>query len=94
VVHHANAKSAVLSVFFGREIKLEVRDDGVGFVVPKSPTDFTSSGHFGLLGIRERADLIGAKLELESEAGSGTRLAVRLTDFSSDLQPKKARSGS
>jgi len=94
VVHHAKAKYAVLSVFFDREIRLEVKDDGVGFVVPKSPTDFTSSGHFGLLGIRERADLIGAKLELESEAGSGTRLAVRLTDSSSDSLPKKARSRS
>jgi signal transduction histidine kinase len=80
VVHHANARSAVLSVFFGREIKLEVRDDGVGFVVPKSPTDFAPSGHFGLLGMRERADLIGGTLEVESEPGQGTWLMVRLPD--------------
>jgi len=46
--------------------------------MPKSPTDFAPSGHFGLLGIRERADLIGARLEVESAPGKGTRLKVRL----------------
>ncbi len=94
VVHHANAKHAVLSISFEKEVRLEVIDDGVGFTVPKSPTDFAPSGHFGLLGIRERADLIGARLELHSEAGSGTRLSVRLADASSHSQRKKSRSSS
>jgi signal transduction histidine kinase len=94
VVHHANARHAVLSIRFEKEVKLEVTDDGVGFTVPKSPTDFAPSGHFGLLGIRERADLIGARLELESEAGSGTRLCIRLADAPSHSQRKKARSKS
>ena len=80
VVHHAKAKQATLSIGFDREVRLEVADDGIGFPVPKSPTDFAPSGHFGLLGIRERADLIGAKLEVQSEAGYGTHLSVRLTD--------------
>ena len=78
VVRHAKAKHADLQIDFSKEIKLEVTDDGVGFDVPKSPTDFAPSGHFGLLGIRERADLIGAKLEVQSEAGRGTRLLVHL----------------
>jgi signal transduction histidine kinase len=89
VVHHAKAKHVILQVVFNREIKLEVTDDGVGFNVPKSPTDFAPSGHFGLLGIRERADLIGAKLEVQSEAGHGTRLIVHLP-FSSRQPRKKA----
>ena len=84
VVHHAKAKHATLLIGFDKEIKLEVTDDGIGFSVPKSPTDFAPSGHFGLLGMRERADLIGARLEVQSaqspkgEAGRGTRLSVRL----------------
>jgi len=78
VVHHAKAKRAVLHIAFEKEIKLELTDDGIGFSVPKSPTDFAPSGHFGLLGMRERADLIGARLEVRSEAGRGTRLSVRL----------------
>lgn len=79
VVHHANAKQAFLQISFEEhEVKLEVRDDGVGFEMPKSPTDFAPSGHFGLLGIRERTDLIGGRLEVQSDAVGGTRLSVRL----------------
>lgn len=78
IVHHAKAKHADVRIDFDKEIKLEVTDDGVGFSVPKSPTDFAPSGHFGLLGMGERADLIGARLEVQSEAGRGTRLSVRL----------------
>jgi len=76
VAHHAQARHATLHIAFDKDIKLEVTDDGVGFSVPKSPTDFAPSGHFGLLGMRERADLIGARLEVQSEAGRGTRLIV------------------
>lgn len=78
VVHHAKAKRAAIHITFDKEIKLEVTDNGVGFSVPKSPTDFAPNGHFGLLGMRERADLIGARLEVQSEAGHGTQLFVRL----------------
>ena len=88
VLHHAQAKHAVLSIEFGSEIKLEVRDDGIGFTVPKSPTEFAPSGHFGFLGMRERADLIGGKLDVHSESGKGTRLAVTLA-ASRDQKRKK-----
>lgn len=88
VVHHAKAKHVVLSIVFDEEIKLEVRDDGIGFNMPKSPTDFARSGHFGLLGIRERADLIGGRLEVQREAGGGTVLLVRLA-HATGLQREK-----
>ncbi|HLO14975.1 MAG TPA: ATP-binding protein, partial [Anaerolineales bacterium] len=94
VLHHANAKHAALSISFEKEVKLEVWDDGIGFAVPKSPTDFAPSGHFGLLGIRERADLIGARLELESEIGQGTRLSVRLAESAVHSSRKKSRTRS
>ena len=82
VVRHAKANHAVVSIHFDDEIKLEVRDNGVGFTVPKSPTDFAHNGHFGLLGMRERADLIGGRLEVQSEAKQGTSLSVRLENIS------------
>ncbi|HSD83060.1 MAG TPA: ATP-binding protein, partial [Anaerolineae bacterium] len=79
IVRHANAQHAFLGINFGiDEIKLEAQDNGVGFQMPKSPTDFAPGGHFGLLGIHERADLIGGQLEVQSTAGQGTRLSVRL----------------
>jgi signal transduction histidine kinase len=78
IVHHAQANRAGINITFGKEIELEVMDDGIGFDVPKSPTAFAPGGHFGLLGMRERADLIGARLNVQSEAGGGTRLSLRL----------------
>jgi signal transduction histidine kinase len=78
VVRHAQAKHASVHIAFDKGVKLEVADDGMGFRVPSSPTEFASSGHFGLLGMRERAELIGARLEVQSEARRGTRLVVRL----------------
>jgi signal transduction histidine kinase len=79
ILRHSKAKHVDLNITFGvHEIILDIRDDGIGFQTPKSPTDFAPSGHFGLLGMRERADLIGARLEVQSEAGKGTRLTVRV----------------
>jgi two-component system sensor histidine kinase UhpB len=80
VVRHAHAERATLRVEFGeKEIILEVKDEGIGFQMPTLPTDLAPEGHFGLLGIRERADLIGGRLEVQSAPGEGTRLAVRLS---------------
>ncbi|MBI5953656.1 MAG: hypothetical protein HY865_18535 [Chloroflexi bacterium] len=79
VVRHAKASRVTLNINFSEhEIKLEITDDGIGFVMPKSPTDFATSGHFGLLGMRERSELIGGRLEIKSEAGVGTQVSVRL----------------
>jgi len=94
VVHHAKASHAALNITFEQEIQLEVTDNGVGFHVPTSPTDFAPSGHFGLLGMRERADLIGARLEVRSatsskeNSGRGTRLSVCLPNSSNNSNRK------
>lgn len=79
VVKHSKATRANLSIrYVDSEITLAITDNGNGFVAPASPTEFAPNGHFGLLGIHERADLIGARLEIESAVGKGTRLTVRL----------------
>jgi signal transduction histidine kinase len=46
--------------------------------VPKNPSDFAPSGHFGLLGLYERAELIGATLKILSASGQGTHLHIIL----------------
>ncbi|MBI2331894.1 MAG: hypothetical protein HYU84_07025, partial [Chloroflexi bacterium] len=79
VIKHSRATRADLTIGFeDAEITLVVKDNGSGFVAPDSPTEFAPNGHFGLMGIHERADLIGARLEIESALGKGTRLEVRL----------------
>lgn len=78
-VKHSRATRADLKISFGGSaIQMTVSDNGTGFPVPNSPTEFATRGHFGLLGVHERADLIGATLEIESAPGKGTRLTLRL----------------
>lgn len=77
IVRHAHASGANLNINFGvNEVKLEVVDNGIGFEPPASPTDFAHNGHFGLLGMKERADLIGAEFTVESRVRSGTKISV------------------
>jgi two-component system sensor histidine kinase UhpB len=79
VVRHSQARHAALHVsFLENEVTLDISDDGIGFQVPNGLTDLAPSGHYGLLGMRERADLIGAQFELESAPGKGTKIRVRL----------------
>jgi len=89
VVRHAQARSAVLKLeYSGAALALEVSDDGVGFQPPRYPTDLASHGHFGLLGMHERADLIGASMLLESQPGAGTRIRVQVP---LSIAPRSAR---
>ena len=53
-------------------LELEIRDDGQGF----EPGIVTGAGHYGLLGMRERARLVGGTLEIESGTGRGTRIRL------------------
>ena len=52
----------------------EVSDKGPGFDVRQRPRQ----GHLGLAGMRERAELLGGRLELESSPGAGTRVRAFL----------------
>ncbi len=78
IVRHSRATWAqVVLRFEAHQVTLEVRDNGQGFRVPESPAEFAHQGHYGLLGMHERAELIGASLSLASTPGQGT--VVRLT---------------
>jgi signal transduction histidine kinase len=72
-VKHASARlvSALLE-YDESSVRLSVTDDGCGF----RPQDANSSGHFGLLDLRERAHSMGCTLQVESEPGAGTRVAI------------------
>ncbi len=83
VSRHAHAGQASLSISYTPSaVILRVDDDGVGFNMPENPSEYSVSGHYGLLGLHERADLIGASLEIKSSPGKGTRLTVTLPDKS------------
>jgi signal transduction histidine kinase len=83
IERHAQATQASLFVEFTDVMcTIEISDNGIGFEVPRQPSEFAPSGHYGLLGLYERADLIGAALEIQSSPGEGTFLRFRIT-FSS-----------
>jgi signal transduction histidine kinase len=76
---HAHAAQGHLRLAFdpGRLV-LEVHDDGQGFEPPERLTDLASSDHYGLAGMQERAELIGARLSLQSAPGAGTTIWLEL----------------
>ena len=79
VSRHAQASQADLSIRYQNEkVELQVADNGIGFEAPNTPADFAPSGHFGLLGMYERADLIGARLEILSSPGQGAKLKISI----------------
>jgi signal transduction histidine kinase len=72
---HAGAERVRVELAYEtREVMLRVEDDGCGFEAAAVSMD--SNGHFGLLGMRERAQQMGGCMRLESDPGSGTRVAV------------------
>lgn len=74
VERHADARRVwVTWMIAGRGAWLEVRDDGAGFDAASA-----GRGRFGLAGMRERADAVGARLTVESDPGSGTRVLVEV----------------
>jgi len=70
---HAHAQHVRVRVQFRQEAaRLEVRDDGVGF----DPAQTLARGGLGLPGMKERAQKIGADLEITSAPGKGTTVRV------------------
>jgi signal transduction histidine kinase len=79
VIQHAGATHTQVQVDFEAEhLALTVQDDGQGFEAPDLPDALARGGHFGLMGIQERALLYGGQLSIRSEVGKGTTVVVRL----------------
>lgn len=62
----------------GDELRLTVRDDGDGFDVDGDDIRTGGSRGFGLVGMRERAELIGAQFEVRSDPAGGTMVSLRV----------------
>ena len=58
------------------QLLFSVRDNGCGFDPEAAPG--VAEGHFGLLGIRERIELLGGELSIKSGVGEGTKISIRL----------------
>src|ERR1041385_5755715 len=78
ILKHAEAtRVSVMLEYRYDELLVIVEDNGRGFK-PDVPLTVKAPGGLGLVGIRERVALVGGKLKVESESGSGTTLAIRI----------------
>ncbi|HXV37155.1 MAG TPA: ATP-binding protein, partial [Myxococcota bacterium] len=85
VFRHARAQRAwVRALVRGGELQITVADRGIGFD-PRA-RDHT---RLGLLGMQERAELLGGTFEIHSEPGRGTEIAIRIP-IDSEREPDRA----
>ncbi|MGB0389228.1 MAG: sensor histidine kinase [Ardenticatenaceae bacterium] len=74
VLYHANAKRLSVEIRGNNdEVQLKIEDDGVGFDVNRQYT-----GHWGVQGMRERAQQVGGRLEIKSQPHHGTTIQLVL----------------
>ena len=77
VERHARASQVTVRLrMLGGRAVLTVADDGAGFDVPDELDELAQGRHFGVTGMRERAQLAGGDLSVESAAGEGCVLSV------------------
>jgi len=75
VANHAHAKNLTVKLeFIKKKATLVVYDDGMGFDIEKS----NETSHFGLVGMRERAQLVGGELDIASKPGYGTTIQLTI----------------
>jgi signal transduction histidine kinase len=78
-MHHGKAANVVISVAFaadGAAAEISIADDGCGFV-PSHATG-PMAGHFGIQGMRERAELLNGTFTLDTAVGRGTTVTVKV----------------
>jgi two-component system, NarL family, sensor histidine kinase UhpB len=72
---HAKASEVDVSVeAYNNELLIEVRDDGIGL----PPRHAIRPGALGLIGMRERARLLGGEVRAENPPGGGAAISARL----------------
>jgi two-component system, NarL family, sensor histidine kinase UhpB len=77
VIRHARAQHVWIDLSQTEHaLDLAVRDDGVGFDVARIIEQAPGYGHLGLLGMKERVQILGGNIEVNSEPGRGTRIRV------------------
>ena len=76
---HSGATEAVLSLqAHDDSLEMRVADNGRGFTLPRDVGDLAATGKLGLLGMHERARLLGGALDISSKPRRGTTVVVEL----------------
>jgi len=73
VAQHAEASTAKVALLYGQDgVVVTVEDDGKGFDVDETFRGAEDRGHFGVVGMRERAEAAGGQIVVRSEPGRGS----------------------
>jgi PAS domain S-box-containing protein len=79
IARHARASQVSIIFHCGKdETFLSISDNGKGFKVTNNLGDYTIRGHFGLVGMHERAESVGGQLVIESAPDQGTKILVTI----------------
>jgi signal transduction histidine kinase len=93
VLKHANAKRARLLLSYEQDhVHLRVEDDGYGFN-PAEILEPQKGRAWGLIGIQERAALLGGEVSIESAPGKGSTISVSVPYLLSDRQDQAVEEG-
>jgi len=77
VARHARASQVNLQLLYSpTHVRLVIQDNGVSFDAKATLSRAVQDGHLGLVGISERARLLGGTLDIESEPGLGTSVVI------------------
>jgi PAS domain S-box-containing protein len=76
---HAKASNALVKLESVRDnIKMTISDDGKGFKLPAQTNELARSGRLGIVGMSERAHLLGGSLTMRAKSGKGTKVVVEI----------------
>jgi PAS domain S-box-containing protein len=90
VVRHASARRVWVELRqLDAELCLAIRDDGKGFDFEEACRRASRGNSLGLLGMMERIELLGGRIEIESSAGKGTSVRVQLPLTAMEHQSEK-----
>jgi signal transduction histidine kinase len=77
VTRHSLASSALVNLNYSdSNLEISIKDNGTGFHIVKRIEEFSSHGKMGLVGMKQRSELIKAKFNLYSVEGKGTTVSI------------------
>lgn len=76
---HASPSYVLLEMtYYPKRVIIVIQDNGVGFDVEQTLARTKDSAHFGLIGMRERVELLDGKMDIESGKGQGTKITISI----------------
>jgi two-component system sensor histidine kinase DegS len=80
VMKHSKARRAAVTISrHGRSVAIRIEDNGVGLRPDALGVEPSTTSGFGLKGIRERARILGGRVDIRSGGGTGTSVTITFT---------------